>query len=298
MNKIKFSLEQVITKDKIVLDGLIAEPARKSRQALIWIHGHTSKFYSGQQRIHELAQFCRKANIALVIFNNRGHDVITHLLKKNSKRARGFSTILSGGNVEKFTDCLFDIQAVIQLVSKLGYKQIYLAGHSTGANKILYYMYKIRDKRIKGLGLIAPVSDVAARKKQLGKQFDRELKEVKTLWRKNKNNFLSSRLSDQPMTAARYISLYNPGSAEDVFPYYNPQSKAWELASIRIPLLVMLGERDEYLDQSAYKTMHWFKIKSVKTRKFTGIVLPKAWHSFVKQEALLARSIISWIKKI
>ena len=40
---------------------------------------------------------------------------------------------------EKIKDCVLDIDGAVKFLQKLGYKEFYLAGSSTGANKICVY---------------------------------------------------------------------------------------------------------------------------------------------------------------
>ena len=45
-------------------------------------------------------------------------------------------------------------------------------------------------------------------------------------------------------SARRYVSLYKPGQAEDVFPYYRPGARWPALRSVRVPVAVIIGGRD------------------------------------------------------
>ena len=126
-------LTKIKTREGLVLEGIVVEPRRKDKNktAIIWLHGLSSKFYSGQTLIRELSSVCRRAGVGYFKFNNRGHDV-----------ADWENAGMIGAGFEKFTDCVLDIRAMILFAKKLGYKDIILAGHSTGANKALYYVYK------------------------------------------------------------------------------------------------------------------------------------------------------------
>ena len=46
--------------------------------------------------------------------------------------------------------------------------------------------------------------------------------------------------------AARYVRLYRPGGAEDVFPYDRPDGRWTALRSVRLPIAVVIGGRDEF----------------------------------------------------
>src|SRR5262249_28544020 len=122
------SLARLRTRDDVWLDGIVAEPRRRRDLALIWVHGLGSTFYSGQPLIQELSTQLGRAGVGFFKFNTRGHDAV----------ARGGSR-LAGAAFERFVDCVEDIRAMIAFARRRGYRKVILAGHSTGANKILYY---------------------------------------------------------------------------------------------------------------------------------------------------------------
>ena len=56
----------------------------------------------------------------------------------------------------KFTD--EDICAYLDFAEQNGYKNIILAGHSLGANKVIYYLSRHHDKRVKKFLLLSPAN--------------------------------------------------------------------------------------------------------------------------------------------
>ena len=46
--------------------------------------------------------------------------------------------------------------AYIEFAQRQGYKHIYLAGHSLGANKVIYYLSRHHDKRVEKFLLLSP----------------------------------------------------------------------------------------------------------------------------------------------
>jgi len=55
-----------------------------------------------------------------------------------------------------------DISGIINYVKEKGIGEIYLVGHSTGCQKIAYYLSRKNHSQISGAVLIAPMSDYAA----------------------------------------------------------------------------------------------------------------------------------------
>jgi hypothetical protein len=97
-------------------------------------------------------------------------------------------------------------------------------------------------------------------------------------------------------SARRYISLYRPGEAEDVFPYYRPNARWMALRSVRVPTAVVIGSRDEYLDRRPEEVIEAFRRNAVRARSFTGEVLPGAAHGFQKRECQLAEFLVRWTR--
>src|SRR5262245_30044012 len=120
------ALARLETRDGIPLDGVLAEPRRRRGVALVWVHGLGSVFSSGQPLIRELSTRLRAAGIAYFKFNTRGHDVV-------ARGGRG----LVGAAFEGFGQSVEDLRTVVGFVRGRGYARIVLAGHSTGANKVL-----------------------------------------------------------------------------------------------------------------------------------------------------------------
>lgn len=276
-------LTKIKTRDGITLEGIYVPPKRKGSIALVVVHGLSSRFSSGQTLIKELSSVVSKNNVGYFKFNNRGHDIV-------NRDGRGKK--LQGAGFEKFEDCIFDIEAIIRFAKSLGYKKIILAGHSTGANKVLYYLYKTPDHIVKGLILASPISDISAEIQRRG--LKTVLKNIKLAQKLKREKLMPN--AAWVYTARRYLSLYKSGSAEDVFPYHNPNGNWKALKSIRIPTAVIIGSRDQYLDRSAKSLVEIFKKNAVNAKTFFGFVIPGANHSFIKKEKALSTQIIKWIK--
>ena len=283
-------LTRIKTRDGISLEGIAVFPQRKSKTAVIWLHGLSSRFSSGQALIAELSASARKNNFGYFKFNTRGHDVA-------SRAGNNFI----GGGFERFEDCVHDIRAMIGCARKNGFTHIILAGHSTGANKALYYVSATNDRSVKGLLLLSAISDIIALQKNMGiKKFAAA-------------HALAGKLRKHPaalmprayglFSAKRFWSLCNPGEQEDTFPYYDEKRKWKALESIRIPIAVIIGSRDEYLDRTPANYLTAFKhhthIATANTRltnNFRGIIIKGANHGFHRKEKELTKEIIRFLR--
>src|SRR4030095_151720 len=133
------SLVRIATRDGVWLDGVVSEPRGRRRAAVVWVHGRGSVFSSGPPLTRELSTRLNTAGIAYFKLNNRGHDVVA-----------GRGRHLAGAAFERFTQSVADIRAPVAFVRQCGYRRIILAGHSTGANKVLHYAARARDRRVSG----------------------------------------------------------------------------------------------------------------------------------------------------
>jgi alpha-beta hydrolase superfamily lysophospholipase len=280
------SLVSVRTRDGVMLDGAAAHPRGRRRIALVWVHGLGSTFSSGQPLIRALAARLNAAGIGYLKLNTRGHGVVTRA-----------GTRLAGAAFERFGESVHDLRAAIALAAGHGYRRVILAGHSTGANKALHYMARTRDRRVAGLILLGPVSDIAGERKRIGRRaLARRVVAAARLARRDPEALVPRAWGFR--SAARFVSLFRPGEAEDVFQYYRPDADWRALARIRVPTAVIVGGRDEYLDRRAAELVAAFERHATGARAFTGVIVPRASHGFRGQEPALARAVVRWARTV
>ncbi|MGH7315182.1 MAG: alpha/beta hydrolase [Candidatus Rokuibacteriota bacterium] len=280
------SLVSIRTRDGVVLEGVVAEPRGRRRTALIWVHGLGSRFSSGQPLIRALSARLNAAGIGYLKLNNRGHGTVARAGER-----------LAGAAFERFDESVHDIRAMIALAAGSGYGNVILAGHSTGANKVLHYAARTRDRRVIGLILLGPISDVAGERKRIGRrELDRRVAAAARIARRDPESLVPRRFGF--LSARRFISLYRPGEAEDVFPYYRPDAGWAALRRVRVPVAVLIGSRDEYLDRRAAALIAAFERNATRTPSFSGTVIPRAPHGFGRHEDALAREIVRWARRV
>jgi len=278
------TLVRLRTRDGIWLDGLMAEPSGRRRTALVWVHGLGSTFASGQPLIRELSAALDAAGIGYFKFNNRGHDVVA-----------GRGAQLAGAAFERFGRSVEDIRAMIAFAVRRGFRRVVLAGHSTGANKALHYAARVRDRRVAGLLLLGPVSDIAGEARRVGApELRRRVAAAERLARRDPRALVPRAWGF--WSARRYVSLYKPGQDEDVFPYYRPSARWTALRSVRLPVAAIIGGGDEYLDRPPHAVIDAFRHHARRARSFTGVVVPGAGHSFIGRERALVEIITGWIR--
>lgn len=290
-------LQKITTRDGIELRGGIAWPllrrgfggraASRGKTALVLLHGLCGSPYAWFERLEPLIATCRRERIAVASFSTRGSGTVQSF-HRAEKKFRG------GGAFEKFEDCVHDIRAMIDFLARNGYRRIVLIGHSTGANKAVYYLYKTHDRRVKKLVLLGPLSDVISEMQARGRLLKTFLARAKAQVRRGKGDELFMPVYPERFwSAKRYLSLYTPGSREDVFTYYNPKGNWRAVESMRVPTLVVFGDHDQHLDRDAEEVMRAFQ-KHV--RNFRGTIIEGADHSFNKGEKELARVVTKFVQ--
>ena len=280
------SLVSARTRDGVALDGIAAHPRGRRGTALLWVHGLGSTFSSGQPLIRALSARLNAAGLGYLKLNTRGHGVVTRA-----------GTRLAGAAFERFGESVRDIRAAIALAGASGYRRVILAGHSTGANKVLHYMARTRDRRVAGLMLLGPVSDIAGERRRVGRRvLARRVVAAQRMARRDPEALVPRAWGFRG--AARFVSLFRPGEAEDVFQYYRPDGDWRALGRVRVPTAVIVGGRDEYLDRRAAELVAAFERHATLTRRFTGIIVPRASHGFRGHEAALAVQVVRWARTL
>ena len=287
---------QIITPKKWLLNGLWFGPV-KPKHLIVWVHGLTSSAFSMGHVVEKLIN----RDTAVLTFNNRGFGIVNSISQNKKKNSR---TIVAGGAHEVFSECVDDIQGAINFARTTGVRDIYLAGHSTGCQKSVYWASKKSGgKAVRGIILFAPVSDYAdllqrdngGRRKRLTKLAQGFLKRGKP------HEFLPEPADVFPWgtffcDAQRYLSLYTADSDETIFCYEQKGKIPKALCAVKVPLLVLWAENDEFADRSAAETAQWFgsHIRS----KHEVAIIPGVSHNFRGREKSVASLLHRWIDSL
>lgn len=237
----KQELVRINSIDGIEQPGILYTPNENTNKVAIHVHGLNGNFYENRF-LDILAKSYTDKNYAFLTFNNRGKDFIAELLKGN-----GFTVI--GGSLERFKDCILDIEGVVNWVKQKGYSEIILEEHSYGCNKVLYYYNHKKDDSIKKIVLLAPCDIPSEGKKFLSDEEYKTAKEESTrLVNKGKANELIdfSVMANGKIAARTYYNDFLPGGENDFIRYSDGKNEKSEvLNSIDIPILIVFGSIDE-----------------------------------------------------
>ena len=293
-------LQRITTKDGVRLDGIFLKPKNPKKIALLFVHGLTDCFYGDFEILNELAKKFYKLGIGLASFNTRGHGIVSETIKKDKRKKSGYKSLTAGGVFEKFEDCVFDIDAVVNFLQNQGYSKIIVCGISTGANKAAYYFSKPHSKLAKAAILLSPGSDILGLKKEIGEvEFYKKYELAQRMIKFGKGDYLMpAQGSHFPFSTRRYYGLYKEGGSEDIFSYGNLRAKFKGFSKIKEPILVVLGDNDKYLDRQPIEIIKALKKGARKTKNFDSAIIQGGSHSYKEKEEELTKIIINWILKI
>ena len=273
--------------DGVRLNGLFTSDAKRPKTCVIFIHGMGGGAFS--HIALSLADNLPK-NLALFSINTRGQAAVSRFSRYVRGRRR---SVMGGTCLERFEDSIFDIKGAIAALSRRGYRNFVLCGHSTGCQKVTYYQYKTKDRRVKGLVLVAPLDDYNMYRIMLGRVFAKAAAACAKMIKSGKG--------DQPaprgggFSAQRLDSIINPKRIESRL--FNYDTKLKEFGSIRTPILAVLGDREENVAKAVEEYLSILESRTSSVR-FSSLLVAGAGHSFDGKERELASNVYSWIEDL
>lgn len=285
---------KIETPKHVFLDGLwLGNP--KAQNVIVFVHGLGSSMFSNTDLLYSLVG----EDTSVIALNTRGHGIISRIIMQDKRRKKGRRSFLGGQTHEVFKDCIDDLQGVVDYANGNGVKNIILLGHSTGAQKCAYFLSKTKNINVKALVLLSPLSDYAGFVKRTPKETrDELLKLAKHLINSgNSHTILPQTIWPQLHDAQRFLSLFSGNSDEEVFPYWDKKIKPAAFQKIKLPMLVILGDKDEYRDRPIKQIQYWF-VKNNKSDNFMGSTIPNAGHGFDENTKGVTEIINNWIKEL
>lgn len=230
------------TSDGITFNGLFSEPTSKSKKIIIHIHGMAGsvlleKYYPIMHEQYPQSGF------AFLVGENRGTGTMTEFVSDDTS---GF--ILAGNALEKFEDCIYDIQGWIDYALSLGYEEIWLQSHSLGTSKVAYYMDKVKLTNIAGLIFLSPADMIGLVHDALGqKDHDILLPEANKLVSEEKGNqLLTNKLwGAEYLSAGTYLNMFDKNANTAIF-NYGDENLGWRVVNdIYVPVIAITGTKDD-----------------------------------------------------
>ncbi|WP_167366611.1 alpha/beta hydrolase [Rodentibacter genomosp. 1] len=135
-----------------VLHGVLFTANRSSDTAVIAITGIHGNFYSNPFYYNIGETF---ANQGIDFIYAQTRNAFSQFNDVNTQT--GLPEILGSFN-EDFVKSIDDVRAYIDFAESRGYRHIILAGHSLGANKVIYYLSQTQDPRVAKFILLSPAN--------------------------------------------------------------------------------------------------------------------------------------------
>ena len=127
--------------DGIELTGILYNIPQKTQDVILSVHGMSSNCFKKREEV--IAKKANENNIDYFCFNNRGSELAKYIRKNiNGKREK----LLGGTSYEDVLEGYEDIVGALLKLKELGYKNIYLQGHSLGCTKIVYTYNELKDE--------------------------------------------------------------------------------------------------------------------------------------------------------
>lgn len=279
--------------DGAPLAGVLFEPKRAKR-AVIFLHGTGGSSVFESKRTNTLAQTFLDEGIAYFPFNNRGSHIIRRLGRE-----------LGGSAFELIRDCVHDIDAAMHELHRRGYRDITLAGHSTGANKIAVYDHYKPRNRAKRYVLLGGGDDTGILYDQLGaRRFASALAKAKEkIHARRGGELVPSAWSSIAMSWRSFYDMANPDGDYNVFPFLevarnirlSRRPRFRYLRAIRKPSLLLYGENDEYCYAGVSRSLAILEDALGGKRNFDLAVMGGADHGFSGMEQELGQALVRWM---
>ena len=280
--------------DGVPLSGLLYEPKKKRRRAVIFLHGTGGASVFSSRRTNLLASEMIARGIAWFSFDNRGAQIVRRAGRK-----------LGGMAFERIRDCVFDIDGAVRELWRRGYRELYLAGHSTGANKAALYEFRKPRNRIRAFILLGGGDDTGLMYADLGaRRFRNALVTARTrIHGGDGDRFVTESLSSMPMSWRSFYDMANPDGDYNVFPFLevirnvrlSRKPRFRHLRAMKKPALIVYGDRDEYCYGDVRACVAVLADAIGPQPNVEIVVMEDADHGFTGKEGELAALMADWL---
>ena len=290
MEKVDF-----LATDGIELSGILYNGKEKNKKIILSIHGMASNCMKTRDTI--IAKNANENNIDYFCFNNRGSEIIKYISKNiNGKKEKQ----LAGTAYEDVLESYEDIVGAILKLKELGYKDIYLQGHSLGCTKIVYTYNELLEEKetdilnsIKGVILLSLIDIPMAIKVYTGEKFEKYLKLAEE--KENKLELMPTSSFIHPISVKTFLRYVRDNKDID-FAKYGRDNELKKLNNIKAPIFMRWGNDNEMILQKADELVSMVSNLIQNQNKDINYI-DGANHSYNEKEEILAKEIIEFVKK-
>ena len=281
--------------DGLMLYAMLSSPDNKATKAILHIHGLGGSFY-GSNSIPEISSEAKRAKIGFMSILTRGSYIVESFRYRSKSKE-----LLAGSALERFEDSVYDIDGAIGLLRRMGFKKIFLEGHSTGCQKILYYMNSKKAKNSKAvaaIALISPVDDYSYDLSVMGKEGFSKLARIARR-AKGKKLLISTQGTghiDQFIGPERFLSTANLANPEAKALYYG--GKLGYVGGIKKPMLVAFGDNDEFMKKLSSRKAVEALSRAYSGERLESVILKDTGHTFRGKRKELAKALVKFYSSI
>ena len=283
--------------DGVNLEGILYKASVNiSEKIILSVHGMTSNCF--KKRDIEIAKKANEKGIDYFAFNNRGSEIVKYIEKETEGQP---AKELAGTAYEDVLEGYEDIVGAIIKLKELGYKNIYLQGHSLGCTKIVYTYNELINndeteilENIKGVILLSLVDIPMALKVYLRDNFKQYLDYAEKLEHENKIYEMMPRESFIHPISVKSFLRYARDNKDIDFANYGKDNELEKLNNIQVPLFMRWGNDNEMIIQQAdeLSTM----VNNIITNENKNIdYIDGANHSYTGKEKELAEQIVEFV---
>lgn len=283
--------------DGVNLEGILYKASSNiSEKIILSVHGMTSNCF--KKRDIEIAKKANEKGIDYFAFNNRGSEIVKYIEKETEGQP---AKELAGTAYEDVLEGYEDIVGAIIKLKELGYKNIYLQGHSLGCTKIVYTYNELINndeteilENIKGVILLSLVDIPMALKVYLRDNFKQYLDYAEKLEYENKIYEMMPRKSFIHPISVKSFLRYARDNKDIDFANYGKDNELEKLNNIQVPLFMRWGNDNEMIIQQAdeLSTM----VNNIITNENKNIdYIDGANHSYTGKEKELAEQIVEFV---
>lgn len=283
--------------DGINLNGFIykADTSSNSKKVILAVHGMSSNCFKKRDEI--IAKKMNENGIDYFCFNNRGSELVKYIRKNiNGKKEKH----LGGTTYEDVLEGYEDIVGAILKLEELGYKEIYLQGHSLGCTKIVYTYNELKDEEdknlenIKGVILLSLIDIPSTLKIYLRDKFDTYLNLAEEKEKAGlKKELMPKDAFIHPISVKSFLR-YARDNKEIDFARYSEDNEFEKLNNIDCPIMMRWGNNNEMILQNAEELVELINQKINNPKKDISFV-DGADHGYHNREEILAEQILKFI---
>ena len=278
----KNELVSIKTIDDMILHGAFFESDSKQTVAIL-LHGAMQNFYTGIASF--LPIMLAEQGYTCLTANFRGHDLAT-APDDNCRKVQG-------SIYDIFTDCVLDVDALIDFVKDRGYQKIVLIGHSQAAFKIMYAYGRMNYPEVKGLALISPPPSAQEMTTFLigNKEYERAIAEAQDAIARGDDYHIVVCKSRGNLPFAYSAQAFKSFAEAE-----NLVNARFLVRNVDLPLLIIRGTRD--LPPMTRELVENMRTNSKRPDLCQLVEIEGASHYYSGCENQLGETLVNWMQQL